>query len=113
MAEAIPTGGIGGFIRDQRRRAGLSVRRLAHLAGVSNPYLSQIERGLRTPSAVVLRAIGRALRIPTETMYARAGILDDTAPSGLVDAIRSAPELTEPQKRALIDHYRSYRAPTG
>ncbi len=102
---------LGGFIRDQRRTARLSLRKLSELAGISNPYLSQIERGLRKPSAEILQAIARALRISAETLYVRAGILE--ARSGdhdLVAEILRTPTLTERQKQVLIEIYRSFAA---
>jgi transcriptional regulator with XRE-family HTH domain len=101
---------LGTFIRDQRRQDRLSLRKLSELAGISNPYLSQIERGLRKPSAEILQAIARGLRISAETLYVRAGILDDrVAPPDLVAAIEADPSLTERQKQALVDIYRSFR----
>lgn len=103
--------GIGEFLKEQRRTAQLSLRQLADLAGVSNPYLSQIERGLRKPSAEVLQQLGKALRISSEALYVRAGLLDE--PSGdheVEDAILADPVLDEQQKRALLDVYRSFRA---
>ena len=102
---------LGVFIREQRRLAELSVRRLAELAGVSNPYLSQIERGLRKPSADILQQIAKALEISSETLYVRAGILDDERAPMSTDveaAIRRAPELTSDQKKALLGVYRSF-----
>ena len=102
---------LGVFIREQRRIAELSVRRLAELAGVSNPYLSQIERGLRKPSADILQQIAKALEISAETLYVRAGILDEDfvmEASDVEDTIRKAPELTEEQKKALLGVYRSF-----
>lgn len=104
---------VGAFIREQRRLAELSLRRLAELAGVSNPYLSQIERGLRRPSAEILQQIARALEISAESLYVRAGILDDESPgamSSLEAAIRGAAELTAEQRRALLAVYRSFVA---
>lgn len=104
---------LGVFIREQRRIAELSVRRLAELAGVSNPYLSQIERGLRKPSAEILQQIAKALEISSETLYVRAGILDEefvTLPSDVEETIRRAPELTAEQKKALLSVYRSFLA---
>ena len=101
---------LGAFIREQRAGARLSLRRLAELAGVSNPYLSQIERGLRRPSAEILQQIAKALRISAETLYVQAGILDP--PEGrpdLVREIRMDPDLGEEQKRALIQIYLSFR----
>lgn len=102
---------LGEFIKEQRRLAELSVRRLAELAGVSNPYLSQIERGLRRPSAEILQQIAKALEISSETLYVQAGILDaerSPAPSDLETAIRRATELTEDQRAALLSVYRSF-----
>ena len=101
-------GELGSFIREQRRSARLSLRKLSDLAGISNPYLSQIERGLRKPSAEILQAIARALRISAETLYIRAGILDEDREQDLVDEILRDARLTERQKQALVDHYRSY-----
>ncbi len=104
---------IGRFIREQRKLAELSVRRLADMAGVSNPYLSQIERGLRKPSAEILQQLARALELSAETMYVQAGILDADHrpdPPTLESAIRSAPELTDDQRKALLGVYRSFLA---
>lgn len=109
MAET-PTD-IGAFIREQRQLAELSLRRLADLAGVSNPYLSQIERGLRKPSAEILQQLAKALEVSAETMYVRAGILDaekGQEGSSLESAIRRAQELTEEQRKALLGVYRSF-----
>lgn len=99
---------LGAFIREQRRGARLSLRKLSDLAGISNPYLSQIERGLRKPSAEILQAIAKALRISAETLYVRAGILEEDRDHDLVAEILKDPGMTERQKQALIDHYRSY-----
>lgn len=99
---------LGSFIREQRRGARLSLRKLSDLAGISNPYLSQIERGLRKPSAEILQAIAKALRISAETLYVQAGILDENRDHDLVAEILKDPSLNERQKKALIDHYRSY-----
>lgn len=102
---------IGGFIREQRTLAELSVRRLADLAGVSNPYLSQIERGLRRPSAEILQQLAKALQVSAETMFIQAGILDEESvgPTPTLEAaIRSAPELNEEQRKALLGVYRSF-----
>jgi transcriptional regulator with XRE-family HTH domain len=99
---------LGGFIRDQRRAARLSLRKLSDLAGISNPYLSQIERGLRKPSAEILQSIAKALRISAETLYVKAGILEENPDSDLVAEILKEASITERQKQALIDHYRSY-----
>jgi len=110
---------LGAFIRDQRRSARLSLRNLSDLAGISNPYLSQIERGLRKPSADILQQIAKALRISAETLYVRAGILEqrDTDPD-LEQAIARDLTLTERQKQALLEVYRSFQResaaePTG
>src|SRR6478609_5399816 len=103
---------LGGFIRDQRRNARLSPRQLSERAGISNPYLSQIERGLRKPSAEILQSIARGLRISAETLYVRAGILDepsgDTRPD-LVSTIVADPTLNERQKQVLMEIYRSFQ----
>jgi transcriptional regulator with XRE-family HTH domain len=101
---------LGGFIRDQRRTARLSLRKLSELAGISNPYLSQIERGLRKPSAEILQAIARALRISSETLYVRAGILEerDTEADLVADILRDR-TITEAQKQALLEIYRSFQ----
>lgn len=101
---------LGGFIRDQRRNARLSLRKLSELAGISNPYLSQIERGLRKPSAEILQGIARGLRISAETLYVRAGILDEQGdPPDLVAAVLRDPTLTERQKQVLVEIYRSFQ----
>jgi transcriptional regulator with XRE-family HTH domain len=101
---------LGEFIREQRSGARLSLRRLSDMAGISNPYLSQIERGLRRPSAEILQQIARALRISAETLYVRAGILEERSPDGqLVDAICLEPTLTEEQKATLIRIVSSFR----
>jgi transcriptional regulator with XRE-family HTH domain len=101
---------LGSFIREQRAGARLSLRRLSELAGISNPYLSQIERGLRRPSADILQQIAKALRISAETLYVQAGILD-RPPDGadLVAHIRADPHLAEGQKQALVQIYLSFR----
>jgi len=101
---------LGEFIRQQREVANVSVRRLAELAGVSNPYLSQIERGLRRPSAEILQQLAKALKISAETLYVRAGLLsqeDATAPS-VREAIGRDPALSAEQKQALINVYDSF-----
>jgi transcriptional regulator with XRE-family HTH domain len=101
---------LGEFIRDQRRNARLSLRKLSELAGISNPYLSQIERGLRKPSAEILQAIARALRISSETLYVRAGILEEReADEDLVGDILRDRTITENQKQALVEIYRSFQ----
>jgi transcriptional regulator with XRE-family HTH domain len=99
---------LGAFIRDQRKGAQMSLRHLATQAGVSNPYLSQIERGLRKPSAEILQRVAGALRISAETLYIRAGILDERD-DDLAGAILADQHLTEPQKRALLEIYQSFR----
>jgi transcriptional regulator with XRE-family HTH domain len=105
---------LGEFIRDQRRNARLSLRKLSELAGISNPYLSQIERGLRKPSADILQAIARGLSISAETLYVRAGILDDRGAGqetiDLVAAIVGDPMISDRQKQVLIEIYRSFQA---
>jgi transcriptional regulator with XRE-family HTH domain len=101
---------LGAFIRDQRRSARLSLRNLSELAGISNPYLSQIERGLRKPSADILQQIAKALRISAETLYVRAGILEQRDDDlGLEDAISRDETLTDRQKQALLEVYRSFQ----
>jgi len=105
---------LGEFIRDQREGARLSLRGLSDRAGISNPYLSQIERGLRKPSAEILQQIARGLAISAESLYVRAGILDpregsDGAVTDLETSIQAAPDLDDRQKQVLIDVYRSLR----
>jgi transcriptional regulator with XRE-family HTH domain len=99
---------IGSFIRAQREAAHVSVRQLAEKAGVSNPYLSQIERGLRKPSAEVLNQIAKALRVSAEVLYVRAGILEPTQTSAVRDAIITDTAITERQKQVLLDIYSSF-----
>ena len=100
---------LGEFIRDQRRVDHLSLRKLSEMAGISNPYLSQIERGLRKPSAEILQQIARALEISSETLYVRAGILEEREGSDLVSEIRRDPSLSEEQKKTLVRIYTSFR----
>lgn len=100
---------IGDYIKQQRNQAKISLRQLSKLAGVSNPYLSQIERGLRKPSAEILQQIAKGLRISAEALYVQAGILDVPAGGPVVDAVRAADELTERQKQILLDIYQSFR----
>ena len=101
---------LGSFIREQRSTARLSLRRLSELAGISNPYLSQIERGLRRPSADILQQIAKALRISAETLYVQAGILDAPVDgTDLVQHIRADPHLGESEKQALVQIYLSFR----
>ena len=103
---------LGDYLRDQRVSAQLSLRQLAEQAGVSNPYLSQIERGLRRPSAEVLQQIAKALRISAEQLYVRAGIVDPSdGMGGSVElSILGDPALTERQKQSLLDVYSSFVA---
>lgn len=101
---------IGAFIREQREQAKISARQLAQAAGISSPYLSQVERGLRRPSAEILQQIAMGLRISAEALYVRAGILQDRPPGqAVIDAIRADPELTERQKQVLAEIYESFR----
>jgi len=101
---------IGAYIREQREQAKISLRQLAQAAGVSNPYLSQIERGLRRPSADILQQIARGLRISAEALYVQAGFLEDRPPGPAVrDAVLADPELTERQKQMLLEVYDSFR----
>src|SRR4051812_46297930 len=100
---------IGGFIRDLRRNARISLRQLAEQAGVSNPYLSQIERGLRKPSAEVLAQLASALRISTPLMYLRAGLLDAKDNPGVLAAIAADQDLTLAQKQSLSQIYETFR----
>lgn len=101
---------LGNFIRDQRRNARLSLRKLSNMAGVSNPYLSQIERGMRRPSAEILQAIAKALRISAETLYVKAGILEerDDATDPVTSLLRDL-TISEKQKQVLIEIYQSFR----
>ena len=100
---------LGSFIRTQREAAQVSVRQLAEKAGVSNPYLSQIERGLRKPSADVLNQIAKALRLSAEVLYVQAGILEPSEPSEVRDAVVADTAITERQKQVLLDIYTSFR----
>ena len=107
---------LGEFIRHQREGARLSLRGLSNRTGISNPYLSQIERGLRKPSAEILQQIARGLAISAETLYERAGILDPReadGPADVVAAIEAAPDLDDRQKQALIGVYESMRRTPG
>lgn len=105
---------IGAYIKEQREQAKISLRQLAQAAGVSNPYLSQIERGLRRPSADILQQIARGLRISAEALYVQAGFLEDRPPGpGVRDALLADPELTERQKQMLIEVYESFRKETA
>jgi transcriptional regulator with XRE-family HTH domain len=103
---------LGAFIREQRKGAQMSLRHLAAQAGVSNPYLSQIERGLRKPSAEILQRVASALQLSSETLYVQAGILEERT-DDLPSSIMTASGLTEKQKRALLEIYQSFRAETA
>jgi transcriptional regulator with XRE-family HTH domain len=101
---------LGDYIREQRSTAQISLRQLAKLAGVSNPYLSQIERGLRKPSAEILQQIAKALRISAEALYVQAGILDERyGDSDVPNAVLGDPGITERQKQVLLEIYDSFR----
>ncbi|TDC94052.1 XRE family transcriptional regulator [Saccharopolyspora aridisoli] len=100
---------LGSYIRAQRNNAQISLRQLAKLAGVSNPYLSQVERGLRKPSAEILQQIAKGLRISAEALYVQAGILESRESGPVVDAVLADPELNERQKQVLLDIYSSFR----
>ncbi|AYN40665.1 XRE family transcriptional regulator [Streptomyces dangxiongensis] len=117
---SLNVGNLGEYLREQRRNAQLSLRQLADAAGVSNPYLSQIERGLRKPSAEVLQQVAKALRISAETLYVRAGILDaerdgeERLREGATRAVILAdPSLDERQKQVLLQIYESFRKENG
>jgi transcriptional regulator with XRE-family HTH domain len=113
---SLNVGNLGEYLRDQRRTAQLSLRQLAEAAGVSNPYLSQIERGLRKPSAEVLQQVAKALRISAETLYVRAGILDAERDRDEVETravIIADPTLNERQKQVLLQIYESFRKENG
>ena len=100
---------IGEYIRQQRNSAQISLRQLAKLAGVSNPYLSQIERGLRKPSAEILQQIAKGLRISAEALYVQAGILQERADNQVIDALHADSSISERQKQVLLDIYESFR----
>jgi transcriptional regulator with XRE-family HTH domain len=103
-------GSIGEYIRQQREQAKISLRQLSSAAGVSNPYLSQIERGLRRPSAEILQQIAKGLRISAEALYVQAGILEDReSDSGVRTAVLADPGLSERQKQVLLEIYESFR----
>lgn len=111
----LPVPDLGAYLREQREAAQMSVRQVAKAAGISNPYLSQIERGLRRPSAEILQQLAKGLRISAEQLYVRAGILDDSATGAPVEqpydvtvAILADPRLNDRQRRALLDVYRSF-----
>jgi transcriptional regulator with XRE-family HTH domain len=104
---------LGEYIRSQRKGARLSLKSVSAVAGVSIPYLSQIERGLRKPSAEILQAIAKGLRISAETLYVQAGFLDDRPVTDVVGAVMSDPALTERHKQALVEIYRAFREEAG
>ena len=107
----IDVSGLGGFIRDQRDQAQMSLRQLAKAADVSNPYLSQVERGLRRPSAEILGRIAQGLRISAETLYVQAGILDQREGDETVTtAIAADPTLSERQRTTLLQIYAAFQA---
>jgi len=110
-----PDMGVGEFIRRQRELAQLSVRQLADLCGVSNAYLSQIERGLRTPSSMILQSLAKGLRLSAETLYTQAGILDPKGDEdgGVVRAVMHDPKLSSRQRDILIEMYQSFRKNNG
>ncbi|MGY5884068.1 helix-turn-helix domain-containing protein [Modestobacter lacusdianchii] len=111
VASNVPAVGsqVGDFIRSQRSAAQVSLRELARAAGVSNPYLSQVERGLRKPSAEILAQIARGLKISAETLYEQAGILDRrSGTAGTVAAIRADEALSERHKAVLLELYETY-----
>ncbi|MGI5394164.1 helix-turn-helix domain-containing protein [Streptomyces sp. CA-251251] len=113
---SLNVGNLGEYLREQRRSAQLSLRQLAEAAGVSNPYLSQIERGLRKPSAEVLQQVAKALRISAETLYVRAGILDAERDRDDVETravLLADPSLNERQKQVLLQIYESFRKENG
>ncbi|MER5360635.1 helix-turn-helix domain-containing protein [Streptomyces sp. NPDC002785] len=112
---SLNVGNLGEYLREQRRNAQLSLRQLADAAGVSNPYLSQIERGLRKPSAEVLQQVAKALRISAETLYVRAGILDEREREELETraVILADPSINERQKNVLLQIYDSFRKENG
>lgn len=99
---------VGMFIKEQREKSSLSIRKLAEITGVSNPYLSQIERGVRRPSAEILRSIADALSIRTETLYEKAGLLDERESPDVVAAINGDSQLTTSQRQALKEIYMSF-----
>jgi len=99
---------LGAFIREQRERSAISLRKLAERAGISNPYLSQIERGLRKPSAEILKRIARGLSVSAESLYERAGLLEGREAPDLENAIDTDTTLSERQRQALREIYRSF-----
>ncbi|MFE3249245.1 helix-turn-helix domain-containing protein [Streptomyces sp. NPDC059209] len=112
---SLNVGNLGGYLREQRRNAQLSLRQLSEAAGVSNPYLSQIERGLRKPSADILQQLAKALRISAETLYVQAGMLDEREREELETraVILADPSINERQKQVLLQIYESFRKENG
>ncbi|MFI9205019.1 helix-turn-helix domain-containing protein [Streptomyces sp. NPDC053048] len=112
---SLNVGNLGEYLREQRRTAQLTLRQLADAAGVSNPYLSQIERGLRKPSAEILQQLAKALRISAETLYVQAGILDerDRDEAEVRSVILADPSINERQKQVLLQIYESFRKENG
>jgi transcriptional regulator with XRE-family HTH domain len=114
VVSPVNVGAIGAYIREQREQAKISLRQLAQSAGISNPYLSQIERGLRRPSADILQQIAKGLRISAEALYVQAGFLEDRPPGSVVrEAVLTDRELSERQKQMLIEIYESFRKETS
>lgn len=106
-----PVTDLGGYLKDQRQQAHLSLRQLADRTGISNPYLSQIERGLKKPSAEILQALAKGLRISAEQLYVHAGILEAPEAEAAIDvrrAILADPRLDERQRKVLLDVYASF-----
>ncbi len=107
-------GDLGTFIRQQRERANLSLRRLADKAEISNPYLSQIERGIRKPSAEILKSLSRALEISANSLYKRAGLIDEElVPTSVFEAIGADKRLATEHKKVLLDMYRALSCSSG
>jgi transcriptional regulator with XRE-family HTH domain len=110
----LPLPDLGAYLREQRENAQLSLRQLAEMAGVSNPYLSQIERGLKRPSAEILQQIAKGLQVSAESLYVRAGILDErvgddpAAAPDVLSAIAADPALTQRQRAVLVEIYLSF-----
>jgi len=108
---------LGAFLRERRQAAQLSLRQLSALAGISNPYLSQIERGLKKPSAEILQGLARGLQVSAESLYVHAGFLDEALPPssdapGVLEAIAADPALTDRQRAVLTDVYQSFVGPS-
>jgi hypothetical protein len=113
MTSALDVSALGAFIREQRENAEVSLRQLAKASGVSNPYLSQVERGLRNPSAEILGQIARALRISAETLYVQAGLLEERADepvTSVAAAIAADRSLTERQRAVISEIYTAFQA---